>query len=223
MRPISMILAVACAASVIGCQDAEQPEPDVEQTNPQQNDEPANPQQNGEKVETPRNDGAATHVITGEAVYYKGGPQQAQPQDGTFQDGTRVTVIDGAGSYSLVRSADGIEAYVASDALRTIGDEANPDLKTLVNGNNDFACDLYAQLRSKPGNLFFSPNSISTALAMTYAGASAEIRHVVSRRSFVRSLDCPARRFYRTCGNPDRMMLANVDPPPAPIPVDMRS
>lgn len=38
--------------------------------------------------------------------------------------------------------------------------------------NNAFALDLYARVAAdKPGNLFFSPNSIETALAMTYAGA----------------------------------------------------
>jgi serine protease inhibitor len=37
--------------------------------------------------------------------------------------------------------------------------------------NNAFALDLYGQLREHDGNLFFSPESISTALAMTYAGA----------------------------------------------------
>ncbi|HEY9072764.1 MAG TPA: serpin family protein, partial [Desulfobaccales bacterium] len=44
-------------------------------------------------------------------------------------------------------------------------------IKALVDGNAAFACDLYAQLRNSPGNLFFSPYSVSTALAMTYAGA----------------------------------------------------
>jgi serpin B len=43
--------------------------------------------------------------------------------------------------------------------------------QALVDGNTAFACDLYAQLRNSPGNLFFSPYSVSTALAMTYAGA----------------------------------------------------
>ena len=46
--------------------------------------------------------------------------------------------------------------------------------QALVEGNTAFACDLYAQLRSSPGNLFFSPYSISTALAMTYAGARGD-------------------------------------------------
>lgn len=51
-----------------------------------------------------------------------------------------------------------------------------------VKGSNAFAVDLYAHLRSQPGNLFFSPESISTAFAMAYAGArgqtAAEMQHV---------------------------------------------
>jgi serpin B len=45
----------------------------------------------------------------------------------------------------------------------------------LVAGNNRFALDLYQKLNSKPDEpLFFSPYSISTALAMTYAGARGD-------------------------------------------------
>lgn len=48
------------------------------------------------------------------------------------------------------------------------------DLATVVEGNNQFALDLYHQLGQKPGNKFFSPYSISTALGMTYAGAKGQ-------------------------------------------------
>ena len=44
----------------------------------------------------------------------------------------------------------------------------------IVKGNSEFALDLYSQLRGEPGNLFFSPYSLSTALAMTFAGAGGE-------------------------------------------------
>lgn len=44
----------------------------------------------------------------------------------------------------------------------------------LVSNNTAFALDLYRYLSSESGNLFFSPYSISIALAMTYAGAREE-------------------------------------------------
>ena len=47
-------------------------------------------------------------------------------------------------------------------------------LADLVGGNSEFAFDLYQNLRGVDGNLFYSPYSISLALAMTYAGARGE-------------------------------------------------
>src|SRR5688572_2495425 len=44
-------------------------------------------------------------------------------------------------------------------------------LQAIAKSNNQFAFDLYGRLGKNDGNLFFSPTSISTALAMTYAGA----------------------------------------------------
>jgi serpin B len=51
----------------------------------------------------------------------------------------------------------------------------------VVEGNNRFALDLYGRLRSGQGNLFFSPGSISTALAMTYAGAAGSTEAEMAR------------------------------------------
>jgi serine protease inhibitor len=52
--------------------------------------------------------------------------------------------------------------------------------KSFTEGSNDFALALYGRLRPEPGNLFFSPFSIRTVLAMSYAGArggtAAEMR-----------------------------------------------
>jgi len=48
------------------------------------------------------------------------------------------------------------------------------DKASVVQGNTEFALSLYAQLHSQQGNLFFSPLSLSTALAMTYGGARGQ-------------------------------------------------
>jgi serpin B len=59
--------------------------------------------------------------------------------------------------------------------------QAPAAVQTVVQGNNAFAFDLYARLRDKPGNLFYSPYSISTALAMTSAGARGETAEEMAR------------------------------------------
>jgi serpin B len=51
---------------------------------------------------------------------------------------------------------------------------SSTDTAVVVEGNTRFACELYDRLRVRQGNVFFSPFSISTALAMTSAGARGE-------------------------------------------------
>ena len=53
-------------------------------------------------------------------------------------------------------------------------DLAPSEMRDLVAGNSAFAFDLYQALSAEDGNLFYSPYSISLALAMTYAGARGE-------------------------------------------------
>jgi serpin B len=61
-----------------------------------------------------------------------------------------------------------------SAAAPVHGQTASADTREVVAGDTAFATDLYAKLRTEKGNLFFSPYSISTALAMTLAGARGE-------------------------------------------------
>jgi len=64
---------------------------------------------------------------------------------------------------------------VRSDRERNDSPRASArDLRTLVQGNNAFALDLYRELSNAQGNLFFSPFSISQVLAMAFAGARGE-------------------------------------------------
>ncbi|MBW2965900.1 serpin family protein [Candidatus Woesearchaeota archaeon] len=48
------------------------------------------------------------------------------------------------------------------------------DVINVVNNNNQFALELYSELKDQNDNVFFSPYSIATALAMTYEGARTE-------------------------------------------------
>jgi serine protease inhibitor len=64
---------------------------------------------------------------------------------------------------------------VASDKQRIVSPAVpDADLNAAISGNTAFALDLYQQLRTEKGNLFYSPFSISEALAMTFAGARGE-------------------------------------------------
>ena len=71
----------------------------------------------------------------------------------------------------------GSHAALAAPPISNAADQTEA-----VNGSNAFAVDLYAQLSKQPGNLFFSPESISTAIGMAYAGArgqtATEMQHV---------------------------------------------
>jgi len=68
----------------------------------------------------------------------------------------------------------------AGEVLKSDKERINsPDVSmseqsSLVEGNSAFAFELYQALKGEEGNLFYSPYSISLALAMTYAGASGE-------------------------------------------------
>jgi len=67
----------------------------------------------------------------------------------------------------------------ASSTTKADDSEATPEgVSDVVNSNNQFAFDLYLRLKDDPehveSNIFFSPYSISVALAMTYEGAKGE-------------------------------------------------
>jgi len=64
------------------------------------------------------------------------------------------------------------------------------NLTALVDGDNAFAFDLYQVLKQTGGNLFYSPYSISEALAMAYAGARGETeKDMAQALSFTLSQD----------------------------------
>jgi serpin B len=101
--------------------------------------------------------------------------------------------------YSLVSAAAAV-VFVVIVSQRNIAAPtpakapANPNISAVVKSGNQFALDLYAKLSSeKQGNLFFSPQSISTALAMTYAGARGE---TASQMASVLHFELPAEQLH---------------------------
>jgi len=82
-----------------------------------------------------------------------------------------IMVVVGLGACSQAAGGE----LIQSDEPRDMAPQVSaPDLEALVDGNSAFAFDLYLQLKDEEGNLFYSPYSISLALAMTYSGARTE-------------------------------------------------
>lgn len=92
-------------------------------------------------------------------------------------------------SLSLLSTACSKDSVAIDEASRAV-DSPTRKVKKMQATENDFvqainllAVDLYASTRSQPGNLVFSPASISIAFAMTYAGAAgktaSEMREVL--------------------------------------------
>ena len=69
----------------------------------------------------------------------------------------------------LLIDRKGIKTYKGKSI--DTGIDANANAAPLLNPNPAFGAQLYQQLRSEDGNVFFSPYSISEAMGMAYAGA----------------------------------------------------
>jgi serpin B len=86
-----------------------------------------------------------------------------------------------------------ILALLVAVGLAWAGEEA-----AVVEGNNRFAADLLGRVREEEdGNLVFSPASLSTALAMAYAGARGETAEEMAR---VLHLDRDQERVHADFG-----------------------
>ena len=96
----------------------------------------------------------------------------ADQQPETFSPATRAP--SSANVATPVLSTPVPVEELRSDRDRSVTSVGSADLDELVRGNNAFAFDLYHALSDGEGNLFYSPFSISQALAMTSAGARGE-------------------------------------------------
>ena len=74
---------------------------------------------------------------------------------------TQIPVVNSTPGQELM----GGLAYISNPKV------SNEELKALAEAQNRFAVDLYKQLSTESGNLFFSPYSLYSALTMSFAGA----------------------------------------------------
>jgi serpin B len=108
------------------------------------------------------------------------------------------------GGFTLVIGLIAVFAY-GINSLIVPGSHSKPaklpptteaDMKAVADSNNRFALDLYGKLKEGGDNLFYSPYSISTALAMTYAGARGR---TAEQMAGTLHLELPADRLHPAC------------------------
>ena len=80
------------------------------------------------------------------------------------------------------------------------------DIKAAVAGNTDFAIDLYGRLKGNApkGNLFFSPYSISNALALAYGGSRGETQKQIATAMH---FTLPNERLYPAFGALQKQLI----------------
>ena len=93
-------------------------------------------------------------------------------------------LLDGTPQQSGILTSN---AEACSEQERVAAPAVTPEeITSLVRGDSDFAFDLYRLLSEGDENLFFSPHSISVALAMAYAGACGDTeREMAAALSFL--------------------------------------
>lgn len=91
------------------------------------------------------------------------------------------------------------------------------DINPVSISNSKFAADLYKQIKNEPINLFYSPISITSAIAMTYAGASGETLKQISNTLYFstnqdelhQNYDILLKRFSDTNSEGVQLKVAN--------------
>ncbi len=122
-----------------------------------------------------------------------------------------------AGFREWVRGLFGEKAERRSDTSLPAPHKRTEGLQSFARDHNDFALALYGQLLQRPGNLFFSPFSIRTALGMTSAGARGEtavqmskaLRFAVSDHTLHEAFGEIIRQLNAAGGGKYEMAVAN--------------
>jgi serpin B len=103
---------------------------------------------------------------------------------------------------SLLRRATPVGLLLSFGVGPTPGAPAG-QTQAFVQGNAAFALDLYSRLKDEAPNLFFSPYSISTCLAMAYGGARGDTAEQMAK---VLHFNKDARQVHSSFGELQRQL-----------------
>lgn len=105
----------------------------------------------------------------------------------------------------LIISVWGAGGFLLAVNAKEKEQPAAEDIEKVVSGNSKFTLELYSKLVEGDGNnnLFFSPYSISTALAMTYAGARVETEKQMAE---VLRFGLPQERLHPAFGSLEKAL-----------------
>jgi serpin B len=103
-----------------------------------------------------------------------------------------------------------VKVLQSQTSRNTDPDSSPGDIEELVDGDNTFAFDYYHSVRDREGNLFFSPFSISIALAMAYAGARGASE---KQMADVLHYTLPQERLHTAFNTLDLMLAEASDTP----------
>src|SRR3990172_5967747 len=71
------------------------------------------------------------------------------------------------------------------------------DINSVIAGNNQFAADYYAKINNNDGNIFFSPYSITNAMAMAYEGAGGTTADEIKKVFYYPETESMRRKYFR--------------------------
>jgi len=89
-----------------------------------------------------------------------------------FKDALELDISSYESGTSIQDKEDELVGY--GEVVEKMTETTEESVNIIIEANNKFAVDLYSEYKSEEGNIFFSPYSISTALAMTYEGAKGQ-------------------------------------------------
>jgi len=151
-------------------------------------------------------------ALAGSAVYMSYHGSQTQPPVASPTPNPTVSPTSSPTPDSTTNASSSVPLPTGKPRAAT-----NAEITTAVTANNTFTFDLYNRYAGKTGNIFFSPYSITTALAMTAEGAKGQtatemnkVLHVSQSADSQRTAAASVYNDLNASGQPFTLNTANA-------------